>query len=129
MFRLRRTADEFFAAQPTEEFDYPALHRLERRGWIRADWGTSDRNRRAKFYELTRAGRMKETRNGGRQTGRLTTAARRLDELGRGMGGGEQGMMGGGQGQMEHGAMGGMAMGCMMMGGGMDEGAQGGHNH
>lgn len=36
---------------------YPALHRLERRGWIRADWGTSDRNRRAKFYELTRAGR------------------------------------------------------------------------
>jgi transcriptional regulator len=36
---------------------YPALHRLERRGWLRADWGTSDNNRRAKFYELTRAGR------------------------------------------------------------------------
>ncbi|HWJ12405.1 MAG TPA: PadR family transcriptional regulator [Gemmatimonadaceae bacterium] len=36
---------------------YPALHRLERRGWIRAEWGASDNNRKAKFYELTRAGR------------------------------------------------------------------------
>ena len=36
---------------------YPALHRLERRGWIRAEWGASDNNRRARFYELTRAGR------------------------------------------------------------------------
>ena len=36
---------------------YPALHRLERRGWIKAKWGTSDNNRRAKYYELTRSGR------------------------------------------------------------------------
>src|SRR5713101_360053 len=36
---------------------YPALHRLERRGWIKAEWGISDNNRRAKYYELTRAGR------------------------------------------------------------------------
>jgi PadR family transcriptional regulator, regulatory protein PadR len=36
---------------------YPALHRLERRGWIKARWGTSDNNRRAKFYELTRTGK------------------------------------------------------------------------
>jgi PadR family transcriptional regulator, regulatory protein PadR len=36
---------------------YPALHRLERRGWIKARWGTSENNRRAKFYELTKAGR------------------------------------------------------------------------
>jgi PadR family transcriptional regulator, regulatory protein PadR len=35
---------------------YPALHRLERRGWIKAHWGTSDNNRRAKYYELTRQG-------------------------------------------------------------------------
>ncbi len=35
---------------------YPALHRLERRGWIKARWGTSDNNRKAKYYELTRAG-------------------------------------------------------------------------
>ena len=36
---------------------YPALHRLERRGWIRAEWGLSENNRRAKYYELTTAGR------------------------------------------------------------------------
>ncbi len=36
---------------------YPALHRLEQRGWIGAEWSTSDNNRRAKFYSLTRAGR------------------------------------------------------------------------
>jgi transcriptional regulator len=36
---------------------YPALHRLERRGWIKARWGASENNRRAKFYELTRNGR------------------------------------------------------------------------
>jgi PadR family transcriptional regulator, regulatory protein PadR len=36
---------------------YPALHRLEERGWIDAEWGLSDNNRRAKYYELTRAGR------------------------------------------------------------------------
>jgi len=36
---------------------YPALHRLERRGWIRARWGASENNRRAKFYELTHDGR------------------------------------------------------------------------
>ena len=35
---------------------YPALHRLERRGWIKAEWGASDNNRRAKYYELTRTG-------------------------------------------------------------------------
>lgn len=36
---------------------YPSLHRLERRGWIKAEWGASDNNRRAKYYELTRTGR------------------------------------------------------------------------
>ena len=36
---------------------YPALHRLERRGWISAEWGASDNNRRAKYYQLTRSGR------------------------------------------------------------------------
>ena len=36
---------------------YPALHRLERRGWIKAKWGASENNRRAKYYELTRNGR------------------------------------------------------------------------
>jgi transcriptional regulator len=36
---------------------YPALHRLEDRGWLDAEWGTSENNRRAKFYKLTTAGR------------------------------------------------------------------------
>jgi transcriptional regulator len=36
---------------------YPALHRMERRGWINARWGVSENNRRAKFYELTKSGR------------------------------------------------------------------------
>lgn len=36
---------------------YPALHRLQRRGWIKARWGTTDNNRRAKYYELTSSGR------------------------------------------------------------------------
>jgi transcriptional regulator len=36
---------------------YPALHRLEQSGWIRAKWGESENNRRAKFYSLTPAGR------------------------------------------------------------------------
>ena len=43
---------------------YPALQRLESRGWISAEWGTSSNNRKARFYELTKAGRkqlVKET--------------------------------------------------------------------
>ena len=36
---------------------YPALVRLEHRGWIDSDWGTSENNRRARFYSITRAGR------------------------------------------------------------------------
>ena len=35
---------------------YPALHRLEHSGWIKAQWGDSENNRRAKYYSLTRAG-------------------------------------------------------------------------
>ena len=37
---------------------YPALHRLERRGWVKPRWKTTENNRRAKYYELTRAGRQ-----------------------------------------------------------------------
>jgi DNA-binding PadR family transcriptional regulator len=36
---------------------YPALHRLEARGWVASDWETSDKGKRAKYYRLTRAGR------------------------------------------------------------------------
>ena len=38
---------------------YPALHRLERRGWIKAHWAASENNRRAKYYQLTRAGQKR----------------------------------------------------------------------
>jgi PadR family transcriptional regulator PadR len=37
---------------------YPALHRMEQRGWIAAEWGASENNRKAKFYSLTRKGRQ-----------------------------------------------------------------------
>jgi len=36
---------------------YPALHRLEKKGWVEAEWGLSEKNRKAKFYTLTRVGR------------------------------------------------------------------------
>jgi PadR family transcriptional regulator, regulatory protein PadR len=45
---------------------YPALHRLEAQGWIEAEWGSSDNNRRAKYYRMTRSGRrqlVEETAN------------------------------------------------------------------
>ena len=41
---------------------YPALHRMERRGWIRHEWGLSETNRRAKYYWLTAAGRRQLTK-------------------------------------------------------------------
>jgi transcriptional regulator len=52
---------------------YPALHRLERRGWIKAQWGTSENNRRAKYYDLTSGGRRK-LESEKRAWGKLTAA-------------------------------------------------------
>jgi len=60
---------------------YPALHRLERRGWIRATWGTSDHNRRAKYYELTRTGR-KQLEAEAEAWRRLTTAVDLVLDMG-----------------------------------------------
>src|SRR5258705_7592962 len=40
---------------------YPALYRLEQQGWIASEWGSSENNRQAKFYELTKAGRKQLT--------------------------------------------------------------------
>ena len=40
---------------------YPALVRLEQRGWIKSDWGVSENNRKAKFFEITKAGRRRLT--------------------------------------------------------------------
>ena len=41
---------------------YPALHRLEKRGWLKSEWGVSEANQKAKFYRLTQAGRAQLTR-------------------------------------------------------------------
>jgi transcriptional regulator len=43
--------------QPNQGSLYPALHRLEDQGWIAAEWGTTEQNRRARYYRLTSAGR------------------------------------------------------------------------
>ena len=60
---------------------YPALHRLERRGWIAAEWGASDNNRRAKYYELTRAGR-RQLATEADEWRRLTTAVALVLDMG-----------------------------------------------
>lgn len=56
---------------------YPALQRLERRGWIDAEWGTSANNRRARFYSLTRAGRKELVREEG-EWRRIASAIMRI---------------------------------------------------
>jgi PadR family transcriptional regulator PadR len=56
---------------------YPALHRLEERGWVTSEWGLSENNRQAKFYRLTRKGRAqlrKETDNWRRYAAAVFTA-------------------------------------------------------
>jgi|SRR5690606_6476868 len=53
-FIHRATAGEL---QVEEGALYPALHRLEKRGWLKSRWGTSEKGRRARYYALTRAGR------------------------------------------------------------------------
>lgn len=54
---IRETSGDAF--QVEDGALYPALHRLENRGWIGAEWGTSDNNRPAKFYRLTTMGRRR----------------------------------------------------------------------
>lgn len=53
--RIQQLSDEVL--QLNQGSLYPALHRLEEKAWIRSSWGTSDNNRRAKFYRLTTLGR------------------------------------------------------------------------
>ena len=53
--RIQQISDELLRVQQGSL--YPGLHRLEHQGWITADWGVSENNRRARFYTLTRAGR------------------------------------------------------------------------
>jgi transcriptional regulator len=53
--RIEQLAEEMLKVE--EGSLYPALYRLEERGWIKSEWGTSENNRRARFYSLTRPGR------------------------------------------------------------------------
>jgi transcriptional regulator len=58
---------------------FPALHRMEEKGWVSADWRASDNNRRAKYYTLTAAGRQRlqiEEQEWGRLVAAVTTALR-----------------------------------------------------
>ena len=56
---------------------YPALHRLEDRGWIASFWGTSENNRKARYYRLTHAGRKELTQ----QTGRWEQLVRAINRV------------------------------------------------
>jgi PadR family transcriptional regulator, regulatory protein PadR len=53
--RIEQITQGTFLVKPGSLF--PALHRMEQAGWLESSWGTSDNNRRAKYYRLTRAGR------------------------------------------------------------------------
>ncbi len=55
MQRIQLISSEILSVTPGAL--YPALHRLEERGWLSAEWGESENRRRAKYYRLTRAGR------------------------------------------------------------------------
>jgi transcriptional regulator len=58
---------------------YPALHRMEERGWVESSWGTSENNRRAKYYRLTREGRKRLEAEAG-EWKRLSVAITRVME-------------------------------------------------
>ena len=55
--RIEQASNEVL--QITQGALYPALHRLEQQGWVKAEWKPTDTGREAKFYQLTRAGRVK----------------------------------------------------------------------
>jgi PadR family transcriptional regulator PadR len=70
--RIRQISDEVL--QVEQGSLYPALYRLEEQGWIKAEWGVSDNNRKARFYSLTAAGRKQlneETANWERLSGAI----------------------------------------------------------
>ncbi len=71
--RIRLTTNGVFEVKPGSLF--PALHRLEQEGWIEGEWGESENNRRARFYQLTSAGRKQlavEKLNWARMVGAVT---------------------------------------------------------
>jgi PadR family transcriptional regulator, regulatory protein PadR len=80
--RLKQVSGEVL--QVSDGSLYPALHKLENEGWITAEWKTTENNRRAKFYSLTRAGRKqldKEAENWGRLSAAISGVVR-MEESG-----------------------------------------------
>ena len=58
--RIQQVSREVFSVNQGSL--YPALHRLEKRGWLKAEWGVSEANQRAKYYRLTAAGKAQLSR-------------------------------------------------------------------
>lgn len=76
--RIRQMSDEVL--QVEQGSLYPAIYRLENRGWIKSEWGVSDNNRKARFYELTAAGKkqlVSETENWARVSAAINLVLRR----------------------------------------------------
>src|SRR6201990_1890068 len=73
--RIRQLAEEMLEIE--EGTLYPALYRIEQRGWVESGWGVSENNRRARFYKLTRAGR-KQLAAEEAQWERLTSAVAKV---------------------------------------------------
>ena len=76
--RIQRISEE--ALQVNQGSLYPALHRLEHQGWIKAEWGVSELGRRARFYRLTASG-LKQLKRETETWNRLTAAIGRVLEL------------------------------------------------
>jgi PadR family transcriptional regulator PadR len=76
--RLKQISDEVL--QVTEGSLYPALHKLEQQGWIKAEWKQTENNRRAKFYSLTGPGR-KQLEAESANWNRLSSAISRIVRL------------------------------------------------
>jgi transcriptional regulator len=79
--RVQQLTQGAFQVNPGSLF--PALHRLEQRGWLKSEWGSSDTNRKAKYYELTAAGRRQlraETKNWERIAVAIGRALRPVEE-------------------------------------------------
>ena len=77
--RIRQMSDEVL--QVEQGSLYPALYRLEDQGWISAEWGVSDNNRKARFYKLTSAGRKQlnaETENWARLSSAINLVLRNV---------------------------------------------------
>ena len=74
---IEQTSEEVLRVE--EGALYPALHRLELRGWLASEWGISENNRRAKYYQLTAAGRKQLAEETARW-GRLAAAVTRVME-------------------------------------------------